>query len=176
MYEQTFNDAVNFTLRAEGLLSNNPKDAGGLTKFGITHVTWADYLVAKKDPKLPLSVKDITVDQAIQVYYEFYWLKPKINLLPAEVQGPAFDFEVNSGSRAIETLQFVLGLKTDGDVGPVTLAKLAPLQGAALRRLRNDYVTARGAFLMNLAQQNANDVAFIEGWFKRVVKLYDFAY
>jgi lysozyme family protein len=176
MYEPTFNTAVDFTLRSEGRLSNNRNDAGGLTKFGVTHDTWDVYRALKKDPLLPKSVAAITVDHAIDVYYELFWKKPKINLLPAEVQVPAFDFQVNSGFHAIETLQRVLGVAADGDIGPATLAKLAPLQGTALRRLRNDYVTARGVYLMNLAQTNTNDVTFIEGWFRRVAKLYDFAY
>src|SRR5260221_14475437 len=64
IYEPSFNDAVNFTLRAEGLLSNNPNDKGGLTKFGVTQARWAQYRA--KFPTLPQSVSNITVDQAVE--------------------------------------------------------------------------------------------------------------
>lgn len=175
-YEPSFNDAVAFTLVKEGVLSDNANDAGGLTKYGITHTTWDAYRAASGDATLPKSVAQITKDHAIAVYYKNYWLAPKINALPRELQGPAFDFEVNSGGRAIETLQGVLGVDVDGELGPVTLGKMMTMQAGALRRLRNDYVTARGVFLMSLAQNNDNDVAFIKGWFKRVAGLYDFAY
>ena len=175
-YEPSFNDAVQFTLVKEGVLSDNPNDKGGLTKYGITHTTWAAYLAANKGAKLPATVDKITRDQAIDVYYTMYWKAPKIDALPRELQGPAFDFEVNSGGRAIETLQAVLGVDQDGELGPVTLGKMTTMQAPALRRLRNDYITQRGIFLMDLAQHNQNDVTFIKGWFKRVVSLYDFAY
>lgn len=176
-YEPSFNDCVEFTLRQEGLLSNNPNDAGGLTKFGITAATWADYRkLAGTSVKLPVSVSQITVDQAIDVYHLVFWQEPGIAALPRELQGPAFDFQVNSGYQAIKLLQACLGVAQDAKLGPVTLAKMATMQSEQLRRLRNDYVAARLFFDLDLAQHNPKDVAFIEGWAKRIVKLFDFKY
>lgn len=172
IYEPSFMDAVQFTLVAEGLLSDNAHDAGGLTKYGVTHNTWDAYRAKANDATLPKSVADITKDQAIAVYHLMFWKEPGIATLPRELQGPAFDFQVNSGSHAISTLVSLLAVH---DLAGA-VAKMAPMQAPALRRLRNDYVTARGVFLMDLAQHNDNDVDFIEGWFRRVVKLYDFAY
>ena len=172
-YEPAFNDAVQFTLVAEGVLSDNPNDAGGLTKFGITHETWDAYTV--KNGLEKSSVADITVAQAIDVYHEFFW--QPIAALPSELQGPAFDFGVNSGpEQAIRAVQVVLGVKADGELGPITIARAAAVKVSDLRKLRNVYVSARIAFLLELAQHHANDVTFIGGWFNRVAKLYDFAY
>jgi lysozyme family protein len=173
-YENEFNAAVDFTLRQEGVLSNNPNDRGGLTKYGITADTFAAY--KKKHPELtgwPIRVNDITTDQAIEIYHSEFWRAD----LPRELQLPYFDFAVNSGpGRAATLLQTAMGADADGVIGPVTLAKLAALQGPALRKLRNNFVTARLIFLADDVQHRAQDVTFIEGWVRRVTKLYDFAY
>lgn len=175
-YEPSFDTAVDFTLRQEGKLSNNPNDKGGLTKFGVTQERWTEYLKKVNVPALPKSVANITVDQAIAFYYSEFWKLPGIDKLPRELQVPAFDFYVNSGDNAIKKLQAILGVTTDGDLGPATLAKLEPMQAGQLRRLRNDYVTKRLVWLMDVAQHNPQDLAFIEGWAARVARLYDFAY
>lgn len=172
IYEPSFMDAVQFTLVAEGVLSDNAHDAGGLTKYGVTHTTWDAYRAKSADKTLPLSVKDITKDQAIALYHSEFWHVPGIDTLPRELQGPAFDFQVNSGSHAISTLAAQLGVANLAGV----VAKLKDVQAPGLRRIRNDYVTARVHFLLSLAQGNSNDVDFIVGWFNRVSKLYDFAY
>lgn len=172
-YENEFNNAVDFTLRQEGVLSDNPNDRGGLTKFGITSATWTAYLKKVTTPGLPKSVANITVDQAIEVYHSEFWRGD----LPRELQMAYFDFAVNSGpGTAAKYLQAVLGVAQDGAIGPLTLGKMAALQGPALRKLRNDYVTARIVFLADAVQHRAADVTFIEGWMRRVTKLYDFAY
>ena len=171
-----FNNAVQHTLIDEGVLSDNPNDAGGLTKYGITQETWTGYRAKHPELKLPQSVAKITKDQAITVYYEEYWLAEHLDKLPSELSPVVFDFRINSGDIAIKRLQRMIGVPEDGDLGPVSLAKFANLNTTQLRRMRNDYVTVRGIFLMDLAQHHSNDVVFIEGWFKRIVGQYDFAY
>jgi lysozyme family protein len=173
-YEPSFNDAVEFTLRKEGVLNNNPNDSGGLTKFGITQKTLDAF--AKAHEQKSFSVSQLTVEGAIEIYYAEYWRAPKIDQLPRELQGPVFDFVVNSGGTAVKQLQAILGVAQDGDIGPVTLAKLVDMQPQALRRLRNSYITARLVFLADLVQHQPKDVVFIEGWVRRVTSLYDFAY
>lgn len=178
-YEPSFNDAVEFTLRKEGILSDQAGDKGGLTKYGITQEIWNKYLaIGYTDPKrCPRSVADIDVSYALYCYNLFFWKQPGIDKLPRELQGPVFDFVVNSGQgNAVKVLQGLLGVAQDGSIGPVTLAKLAPMQAPALRKLRNDYVTARIIFLANYVQVNPSQVKFIEGWDRRVTSLYDFAY
>lgn len=178
-YEPSFNDAVAFTLESEGKLSNNPNDKGGLTKYGITQAIWTRYLNTPKQPgagntgHLPSSVADIAVSDALAVYHLFFFNAA----LPRELQGVYFDFAVNSGwGAAAKKLQEVLGVTVDGDLGPKTMEKMATMQAPQLRKLRNDYVTARLVYDMDVAQHNPQDLAFIEGWVRRVTKLYDFAY
>lgn len=177
-YENEFNAAVDFTLRSEGVLSNNPNDSGGLTKFGVTQATWTAYLShVAGGVSLPRSVAQITVDQAIDCYHIVFWNETGIVTLPRELQGPAFDCAVNSGpALAIKAIQSAVGVTADGQLGPATLAKVTTLQPSALRKVRNDAVTYRLIFDADLVQHNAKDVTFIEGWVRRVTKLYDFAY
>lgn len=173
-YSASFNDAVQFTLREEGVLSDNPNDKGGLTKYGVTQAAWIAYIARfPKDTLIGKSVASISVDDAIEFYHSEHWN----DKLPRELQGPFFDFSVNSGKgTASKKLQALIGVEADGDIGPATLAKLEPMQAPALRRLRNDYVTSRLIYDMDVAQHNPKDVTFIEGWARRVVKLYDFNY
>lgn len=175
-YSPTFNASVQHTLVDEGVLSDNPNDSGGVTKFGITIPFLTDYLGR---PATAADIKGLKRDTAIDAYYKVLWVASGVVNLPAELAPAVFDFAVHSGKdRAVKTLQGVVGAEVDGDLGPQTVGKITPLTNDAkkLRKLRNDYVIARGIFLMNDVQARPKDVAFVEGWFKRVVGQLDFAY
>lgn len=161
--DPVFNTACQVTLVAEGVLSDHPNDKGGLTKYGITQKSWTAYVAKKKDKLLPRSVAQITRDQAITFYYSEYWVAPGLDKLPAEIAPAVFDFGVNSGMT--RALRYYGLLKLQGHE-----------QGTALRRARNNYIAMRGRFLMNIAQRDHSQIAFIEGWFNRVIGQLDFAY
>jgi lysozyme family protein len=164
MLDPVFASAVQTTLVAEGVLSDNPNDHGGLTKYGITQASWTAY-VAKADPKglLPHSVRGITRDQAIEFYRTEFWLAAGCNKIPAEIAPAVFDFAVNSGVR--RALAYYKLLKLQGHE-----------QGVALRKARNNYVAMRGRFLMNICQRDHSQITFVEGWFNRIIGQLDFAY
>lgn len=165
MPDPVFATAIQTTLVAEGILSDHPSDRGGLTKYGITQTSWHAYWTRKVSSTnpLPQSVRDITRDQAINFYYSEYWIAPGLNKLPAEISPAVFDFGVNSGmSRAV---RYYALLKIQGHETAVQL-----------RRKRNDYVAMRGRFLMNICQRDHSQIAFVEGWFNRIIGQLDFAY
>lgn len=167
MPDPVFDAAVQTTLVAEGVLSDNPNDHGGLTKYGITQATWAAYWHKKmghnQGDTLPVSVRDITRDQAINFYFSEFWLAGGMDKMPAEIAPAVFDFAVNSGLRRA-TAYYAL-LKLQGHE-----------QGVALRRARNNYVAMRGRFLMNICQRDHSQITFVEGWFNRIIGQLDFAY
>lgn len=163
MLDPVFAGAVQTTLVAEGVLSDNPNDHGGLTKYGITQASWDIYRRPAKGSMLPASVRDITRDQAIQFYYTEYWVKPGLHAMPAEIAPAVFDFAVNSGVR--RALAYYKLLKLQGHE-----------QGVALRRARNNYVAMRGRFLMNVCQRDHSQITFVEGWYNRIIGQLDFAY
>jgi len=64
-----FNQAIEKTLVNEGGYINDPLDAGGKTKFGISKRSYPD-----------VDIKNLTVDGAKSIYKKDYWDKLKQSL------------------------------------------------------------------------------------------------
>ena len=69
-----FNVAVDFVLENEGGLSENPKDTGGITNFGIS-LRFLRELPNENlrrygifEPVTEMTVRDLTIDQAKFIY------------------------------------------------------------------------------------------------------------
>lgn len=175
MYDPQFNQAVEETLASEGVLSDNPNDKGGLTKYGITIPFLSDYLGR---PATKADILALTRDKAIDVYHTNLWLRRKIGTLPWKLSLQVFDFEVNSGHPGIVHLQLMLGAVADGNIGPDTMQRLNSLiQKIGMRRVCNEYVIARGRYMMEITQGDpAHTLAFLKGWFNRDMEHLDFGY
>lgn len=94
----------------EGGYVNHPNDPGGETNWGISKRAYPN-----------VDIKNLTRDQAKDIYYRDYWQKCHIAELPEAVQFDMFDMAVNSGvSAAVKTIQRALGVKPDGVWGPNT--------------------------------------------------------
>lgn len=174
-YDTAFNQTVEETLASEGVLSDQPSDKGGLTKYGITKPFLQEYLGR------PASSADILAlkrDDAIDVYHSVIWLKRKVGSLPYPLSKQVFDFEVNSGRPGIVALQELVGATQDGNIGPETMARLNSLiQKIGMRRTCNEYVIARGRYLMEITQHDPDHtLAFLKGWFNRDMEHLDFGY
>lgn len=101
-----FHKAVEFVLKHEGYYSNDPKDAGGETKFGISKRAYPS-----------LDIRNLTRDDAIAIYKRDYWDKLPDGL-PVPVHCALFDCAVNAGiSRAIRLLQTSVKVTPDGKWG-----------------------------------------------------------
>ncbi len=104
-----FEKAVSFVLRWEGGYSNDGRDPGGETKFGISKRSYPE-----------LDISKLTLEQAKEIYYQNYWLKSKCDELPAPLNIIVFDTSVNMGrSRAEEIWE-----KTNGDWKDYLLLRL----------------------------------------------------
>jgi lysozyme family protein len=117
-YSQEFRYAVEEVLRSEGGYSNDPRDPGGETNFGISKRAYPSLDIAK-----------LTKDDAVAIYHRDYWLAVKCDQLPPALGVVVFDAAVNQGvKRAIQMLQSAIGVAVDGVIGPQTIsrAKLAP--------------------------------------------------
>lgn len=113
-----FNLAVSITLRREGVLCNDPKDTGGLTKYGISQTAYPN-----------LDICSLTQEDAIAIYKRDYWDKTKCEQLPYPLDVLTFDASVNHGTKtAVQILQRALGVVDDGIIGPKTVeaARKAP--------------------------------------------------
>jgi lysozyme family protein len=134
-----FSRCLDVVFREEGGYTNDPNDPGGPTNFGITIEDlrqWRGTAVTADD------VKSMTKSEAQEIYRSKYWNPMQCDDLPNGIDMEVFDFGVNVGLReAVKTLQSVVGVTSDGSVGPITLsaAKAAnrqtTIQSYSARRL-----------------------------------------
>ncbi len=69
--KQNFKNSMNIVFKHEGGFSDDPNDSGGRTNMGITQRTYNDY--CKRHGLKEKDVKNITKEEAINVYYNDYW-------------------------------------------------------------------------------------------------------
>jgi lysozyme family protein len=151
-----FDRAFDLLLEHEGGFVNDPRDAGGATRYGVTKETarLSGYTGDMRD--LPLSL-------AKQIYQEQYWRK-EFDQLPFSVAFNVFDGVVNSGApRSIKWLQSAVGVSVDGIWGPKTLS--AAMSNNPFNTVLK-YNAARLEYLTDLSNWNA----FGKGWSRRIAK------
>lgn len=103
--------AIAFVLAYEGGYVNNSSDPGGETNFGISKRAYPN-----------LDIKNLTIDQAKQLYHDDYWNAISGDELPGDLAMAVFDCAVNQGvGMAIRLLQISLGVTVDGKIGPQTV-------------------------------------------------------
>jgi lysozyme family protein len=103
----------------EGGYSDDPKDPGGKTKFGITERVARAHAYQGDMRALPLDV-------ASSIYRAEYWDICRCDSLPWPLALYVFDAAVNQGQEtAIKMLQRALDTVQDGHIGQQTLALAA---------------------------------------------------
>lgn len=118
----SFERAVNFTLGEEGGYQCEPSDAGNWTKAGRKgELKGTKYgISALSFPSL--DIKNLTVEQAKDIYRKGYWDKVEGDKLSPPLAVAVFDTAVNMGvATAVRLLQRAIGCKQDGILGPITL-------------------------------------------------------
>ena len=170
--DANFNKCIEFILEAEGGYVNHSKDPGGETNFGIADARdgvkdgMADL---DGDKKPDVSIKNLTKDQAKQVYYTDYWLKLKCDKMPLPVALMVFDSGVNQGlTAAAKILQRALGVTDDGVIGNVTVGKIMNTKPSEL-------LPELCARRCHYYSGTRNVDTFGLGWFRRAVDCYEFA-
>lgn len=117
---ENFAKALAQVLRYEGGFSDHPEDPGGATMKGVTQAVYDAWRKAANQPTQ--SVRYISDLEVGAIYRDQYWDRISGDDLPSGIDFAVFDFAVNSGvSRAARTLQGVVGVKQDGQIGPATL-------------------------------------------------------
>ena len=92
--KSNFNDCLARLLKDEGGYTNDPRDPGGPTNFGIT---LTDYRLYINKSGTADDVKKMTVAQATTIYKDKYWDALGCDALPSGVDYCVFDYGVNSG-------------------------------------------------------------------------------
>jgi len=107
----------------EGGYSDDPRDPGGPTNFGITRAEWASVCKVPIASITPADMQQLTLKQAASVYRRFYWNALCCEDMAHGVDLMVFQFGVNAGIEAsARLLEAACGVSVDGVVGPITLA------------------------------------------------------
>lgn len=179
-----FNKAIPLILQHEGGWVDNANDPGGATNYGISLAFLADHphegdfdgsgTVDAED------IKNMTKDEAIAIYKEFWWDKYGYGQIPDQtIATKVFDFSVNMGaSRAHKLLQqalnnaFGLKLTVDGQLGPASYSVIAHIaDGNDEQRLITALCNAAWAFYQGLILANPNLQTFANGWKNRAYSI-----
>jgi len=163
--------AFAWILKVEGGYVNDPNDRGGETKYGISKKSYRK-----------LDIKNLTKEQAKEIYYKDYWKKVGGDYLPYPLNLIVFDFAVNSGvKRASEYLQQMVNfieedgeLIVDGKIGKITANIIVLRQHKLLPDLLSRYQLRRENFYANIAQRSPSQRKFFRGWINRLSKLNKF--
>jgi lysozyme family protein len=148
-----FDKAVELILKHEGGYINDPHDAGGETNYGISKRAYPD-----------LNIKELTRDDAKQIYRRDYWDAIRADEMPSAVAVAVFDMAVNAGVRtAIRLLQRVVRVTDDGLIGPVTLAAV---NGAEPHEIALRYAAERISYYAALRGWDR----YGRGWTRRVIE------
>ena len=154
-----FNKIIEKVLEHEGGYVNDPKDLGGETKYGITKRFYPD-----------IDIKNLTIEQAKDIYKSDYWDKNKVESLPQNLWHIYFDMCVNMGKRtAVKVLQRAAvnkgrDIEVDGGLGPMTIGAL---KGVELDRVR----AFRVKYYVDLITARPEQEKFYLGWFRRATEV-----
>jgi lysozyme family protein len=127
-----------FILKEEGGYSNDLHDSGGMTMHGIIQREYDKY---RRSKGLPTQwVKNITVNEQNDIYYNEYWL-PHCPQLAKGLDLSFFNIAVNGGeTEAVHLLQKSLGIFSDGMWGNQTLDAVKNINNASdiIRKFADD--------------------------------------
>ena len=111
MTARIFDSCFKLLMENEGGFVDDPRDSGGVTKYGISKKAYPD-----------VDIQSLTLQQAKEIYRKDYWNRCKCDYLPDCLCMAVFDYAVNSGTiRAIKDLQTSLGVGVDGIIGNQTI-------------------------------------------------------
>ena len=152
-----FDQAFDRLMGHEGGYSNDARDPGGETNWGISKRSYPD-----------VDIKALTRDGAKEIYRSDFWERIRADELHDGVSFQAFDFAVNSGiETAVRKLQAALAVADDGFWGAVTAhAALSMSESDQIMRLN----AQRLRFMTNLSAWKN----FGRGWARRIADNLDY--
>lgn len=145
-------------------VERDPNDPGGTTKYGIDQGSHSH-----------VDVANLTKEGAAQIFHDTEWTKACCDKLNPNWDLIVFDTSVNPGlGFSIVTLQRVAGVKSDGFIGPKTIAAVNALG----RDEMNDYLDKRESYYRARPETLSGHPfrsRFLDGWLDRVRQLREYA-
>jgi lysozyme family protein len=169
----SIDEMINDVLRREGGFVDHPSDRGGPTKYGITIKTLSSYIGRAA---LRSDVENLSEDVARDIYERNYFVGPRIDRLPADIQPFIFDCAVNHGSRtAVKFVQSVCNeagyqppLDADGAMGPNTRKAAEWAQESMGGFFLKALIEERRNFYHMIVAARPSQEVFLKGWMNRV--------
>lgn len=163
-----FEQALKIVLEHEGGFSNNPADAGGATKYGVTIDTWESWV---KKNCTAADIEALTIEDVSPLYKTVYWDRLKLDEFQEEELAVfVFDQAVNGGvENVVLRLQRLLGVHPDGVMGPMTV-KAANLSDASLG---GKFMMASMHYYIDIVKNKPDQIKFLGGWTDRIFSLLD---
>jgi len=170
--DPNFDQAFHYTLVNEGGFVNDPDDAGGATRWGITINSLAAW---RGHPVEAIDVRNLSVDEAKEIYYGRYWAPLRCHRMKQlPVAMAIFDVAVlfGLGTAAIYAQKAVrdcaMDIEVDGDIGPESLNALNVVTPSVFLSTLSTLLLGR---IDGIIQASPIDERFRAGWTARVNKL-----
>lgn len=147
----------------EGGFVNDPDDPGGATNYGVTiHTMRRLGLDLDRDGDVDVAdVRKLSYRQAVDIFVDHYFIKPRISELPSPVRASVFDMYVNAGRHAVKILQRLVNeiraakglgrIAVDGMLGPQTIGAVEEASKGDPLLFADAYAIARRNYYYRLA-------------------------
>ena len=167
---------LDIILESEGGFQNRKNDSGNYrpdgvligTNRGITVRALAAYRNVDPNTITEEDIRNVTDEQAREIFRQNYYFKPKLNELPENIRAAVFDQYILSGPNAIKILQDIAGMpeeEQDGKVGPKTIEAIKNSNITA-----NQYADRRELYFKRVVKKSPEKKESLEGWLNRANK------
>lgn len=155
-----FDEIVTKVIQREGgaTITNDPDDAGGTTKYGISQKAYPN-----------IDIANLTLEEAKAIYKRDYWDKIKGDeIADCAVAECFFDAVVNMGPSCIKWMQAIIGTTPDGAFGPKSIEKLNSCQGD---EVVVKFTLRRISFYKSLCDKKPSQKKYFFGWVSRALEV-----
>jgi lysozyme family protein len=149
-------------LADEGGYVNDPSDAGGETRYGLSKREYPS-----------LDIKNLSRDEALAIYYRDWWQRFRYAELPGPIGAKVFDLAVNMGpGAATRCLQRALracgkAVAEDGALGKATVAAVRVVSQLALAAALRSEAAGYYRVIATARRGSRESEEFIRGWLNR---------
>lgn len=163
----SIDEHIDKIIELEGGFTNDLVDRGGPTKYGITLAT----LSSIKEGATIDDVKNLTREEAKDIFKKLYYYRYGINRLSPQIQPVVLDAVILHGPIALKWAQQAIAkitgrnLEIDGIIGHQTEQASRCVEASAFKRLFSAYRTEA---VSKLVRRHPEQGKFLKGWLRRI--------